>query len=361
MRIGIDTQTTLGQKTGFGFYVSNLVAELRAIGSYHYESFAPQTERDFSAPQRFWWDQLLLPARARRAKVDILHQPAFSAPVFYQGKVVVTVHDLIAIFFGEEIPFFSRQYFGRWMPFSYRFADHIIAISENTKRDIVRTLGIRQDKISVIYEAAGATYHPVQDPARIKRIKARYQTGDRYLLHIGTLNPRKNLSFLIEVFANLIGRSRDLNLVIAGKPGWYYEGLFQQVESLGLTKRVKFLGYVPEQDKPALLTGASAFVFPSRYEGFGLPVLEAMACGCPVVAARVSSIPEVVGEAGILLPLNDTSAWVRALSRMSQPQFRNKLRLAGLKQARKFTWRKAAEQTIAVYEKVYETNPANHL
>lgn len=352
MKIGIDTQTTLGQKTGFGFYVSNLVRELKAIGSHHYLLFAPDSEHDFSAPQRLAWDQFGLPSRARAAKVDILHQPAFSAPILYPGKVVVTVHDLIAIFFGEEIPFFSRQYFSRWMPFSYRFADHIIAISENTKRDMIKILGFPEEKITVIYEAASVNYRPVGDRSIITRVQAKYKTGSDYLLHIGTLNPRKNLSFLIEVFAKLIESGSTLNLVIAGKPGWYYEGLFAQVLRLGLTGRVKFIGYVPENDKAALLSGAFAFVFPSRYEGFGLPVLEAMACGCPIVAANVSSIPEVVGDSGILLPLEDKAAWVSALRSLNRPKAATKLRATGLKQAQKFSWRKAAQQTIAVYEMV---------
>ncbi len=352
MKIGIDTQTTLGQKTGFGFYVSNLVRELKAIGSHRYLLFAPDSEHDFSAPQRLAWDQFGLPSRARGAKVDILHQPAFSAPVFYPGKVVVTVHDLIAIFFGEEIPFFSRQYFSRWMPFSYRFADHIIAVSQNTKRDIVKILGFPEQKVTVIYEAASTSYRPVRDRSAIGRVQAKYKTGNEYLLHIGTLNPRKNLSFLIDIFAKLIEGKSMLNLVIAGKPGWYYEGLFTQVQRLGLTGRVKFIGYVPENDKAALLSGAFAFVFPSRYEGFGLPVLEAMACGCPVVAANVSSIPEVVGDSGILLPLEDKTAWVRALRSLNRPGRTTKLRVTGLKQAQKFSWHKAAQQTIAVYEKI---------
>jgi len=353
VKIGIDTQTTLGQKTGFGFYVSNLVEELKAIGSHQYLLFAPDSEHDFSAPQRLTWDQFGLPSRARAAKVDILHQPAFSAPVFYPGKVVVTVHDLIAIFFGEEIPFFSRQYFSRWMPFSYRFADHIIAISENTKRDIIKILGFPEEKITVIYEAASTSYRPVRDRGAISRLQAKYNTGSDYLLHIGTLNPRKNLAFLIDVFAKLIEKGSTLNLVIAGKPGWYYEGLFTQVQRLGLSGRVKFIGYVPESDKATLLSGASAFVFPSRYEGFGLPVLEAMACGCPVVAADVSSIREVVGESGILLPLDDNAAWVQALRSLDRSGLRVKLRTAGLKQAQKFSWRKAASETIKVYERVF--------
>lgn len=353
MRIGIDTQTTLGQKTGFGFYVSPLVRQLKKISGHRFLLFAPETEHDFSAPQRFIWDQFILPSRAAAAKVDILHQPAFSAPIFYPGKVVVTVHDLIAIFFGEEIPFFSRQYFGRWMPFSYRFADHIIAISENTKKDIVSTLRIPEDKITVIYEAPPDGFKPVRDPARLRAITRKYGTGGRYLLHIGTLNPRKNLEFLIEVFANLRRQLPDLNLVIAGKPGWYYEGLFKQVKDLGLSSQVKFLGYLPDQDKPALLSGAYAFVFPSRYEGFGLPVLEAMACGCPVVVADLSSLPEVVGDAGILLKPDSKAAWVKALKSLARHELRQQFVVKGLKQAKKFSWQKSAEQTIKVYEKVF--------
>lgn len=358
MKIGIDVQTTLGQKTGFGFVVKNLVEELKNIKGHQYILFSPDTHKDFSAPQRFWWDQVELPRRAAFAGVDILHQPAFSAPIFYPGKIVVTVNDLIAIVYGKDIPFFSRQFFGRWMPFSYRKADHIISISQHTKFDIVRLLKIPEEKITVIYLAAGEEFRPIHSRSSIRNVIMNYQAGQNYLLHVGTLNPRKNLGFLIDIFAAVVKKFPDYKLIITGKYGWYYEGLFEKVTKLGLEKKVIFTGYVRDQDKPALYNGATLFTFPSLYEGFGLPPLEAMACGVPVVASNASSIPEVIGESGVLLAPNDVNGWVKEITiLLESKKLRQKLSLAGLKQAKKFSWRQTALETIKVYEKVKRLNP----
>ena len=153
-KIGIDVQTTLGQKTGFGYYVENLVKELQNIkDGVGYELISPGSKNDFSTPQRLVWDQFILPKIAREKGVDLLHQPAFSAPIFFSKPVVVTIHDLIAIKYGRDISFWSRQYFGRFMPFTYHFADHIMASSEYTKKDIMEVLKIPEEKITVAYLA----------------------------------------------------------------------------------------------------------------------------------------------------------------------------------------------------------------
>lgn len=358
MKIAIDIQTTLGQKTGFGFYVKNLVAHLKKINSHHqYALFAPNTQKDFSAPRRWWWDQVEVPLKARQAGVDILHQPAFSAPILYRGKVVVTVHDLIAIVYGQDIPFFARQYFGRWMPFSYRAADHIIAISEHTKQDLVKLLNINDRAITVIPLACGEQFKPPKDSRRFGDALAKYRVKMPYILHVGTLNPRKNLHFLIRVFAEVVKRLPNYNLVITGKFGWYYEGLFKLVKEFGLTDKVIFTGYVLDEDTPELYGGAAIFAFPSVYEGFGLPPLEAMACGAPVVASGVSSIPEVVGQAGILLEPNDLSGWTQAICKvLRDARLARKMRQAGFAQSRKFSWDKTAAATIKVYEKIHSSD-----
>lgn len=354
MRIGIDIQTTLGEKTGFGFYVSNLVKHLKDIdNSNKYLLFKPETEEDFSAPQRFIWDQVKFPKLAKKNKVDILHQPCFSAPIFHDGmKIVVTIHDLIAIRFGKDIPFYSRQYFGRWMPFSYRYADEIIAVSEYTKKDIIKLLNIPDKKITVIPLAVDDCFKEIHDKEVINAVKNKYHITGNYLLHLGTINPRKNLEFLIEVFSAL--EDNNLKLVITGKKGWYYEGLFDLVKKLGLEDRVIFTGYIDDEDKPALYNGASIFLFPSIYEGFGLPPLEAMACGTPVICSNTSSIPEVVGSAGILISPTDKLCWVREIKKvLEDKQIYNALSKKALIQATKFSWDRCAKQTIQIYEKLY--------
>jgi glycosyltransferase involved in cell wall biosynthesis len=353
MKIAIDVQTILGQKTGFGFYVNNLTQNLKAIDKKNeYFLLKPKTDKDLSAPQRLLWDQIDVPNLARKNHVDILHQPCFSAPIIHSNmKVVVTIHDLIAILYGQDIPFFSRQFFGRWMPFSYKFADRIIAISNHTKKDIIKFLHVPEEKIKVIYLAAADTFRKKNTKEEIEKIKAKYQTGDKYILHTGTLNPRKNLEFLIKVFHEVIKELPNYNLVIAGKKGWYYEGLFELVSKLNLDKKVIFAGYIPDEDAPILYQGSSLFVFPSLYEGFGLPPLEAMSSGVPVVSSNTSSLPEVIGDGGILLSPQDKSAWIKAIKKiLKDDNFRKKMSQKAIDQAQSFSWEKCAKETLAVYE-----------
>lgn len=352
MKIGIDAQTTVGQPTGFGFYVQNLTDTLLKIDQKNkYLLFYPKGKRDLSTPARLWRDQATIPFEALRKGVNVLHHPCFSVPIITPMPVVVTVHDLIANFFGEDIPFYSRLFFARWMPFSYRWATRIIAISSHTRADVMRVLNIPAEKIRVIPLAAGAHYRPIKDKAEIARVRARYKIAPDYLLHVGTLSPRKNLEFLVRVFRTLAPQYPSLQLVLTGKKGWYYQGLFHLVRKEGLTKRVIFTQYVDEADKPALYSGARIFAFPSLYEGFGLPPLEAMACGTSVVASNTSSVPEVVGDAGILLSPHSEKEWITTLSHLlNNGREREVLRARGLKRAQLFSWEKTAQQTIEVYE-----------
>ncbi len=356
MRIGIDTQTTLGRKTGFGFYVSNLVDNLERIDKKNqYVFLQPEGERDFSTPERLIWDQVTIPKLAKQNDLDIFHQPCFSTPVFYRGKVVVTIHDLISVFFGYNIPFWSRQFFAKWMPFTYRFADHLIAVSHHTKKDAIKVLGIPEEKITVIHEAADAKYHVIHDSKLIKGVLHKYNLPENpFILHVGTLEPRKNLQFLVRAFA-LAKKDPSFvaKLVITGKKGWYYEGLFTLVDELKLQEEVIFTGYVEDDDLPALYNAARIFAFPSQYEGFGLPPLEAMASGTPVISSNTSSMPEVVGDGGILLPPKNEQQWAEAmLSLMSDEKRWQVLRKNGLAQAEKFSWERCARETVAVYQKV---------
>ena len=303
-------------------------------------------------PKRFLWDQISIPLSAYKNRVDIFHQPCFSLPLIFRGKVIATIHDLIAIKFPRDIPFFSRQFFSRWMPFSYRKADHVICTSLHTKQDLIAIAKIPANKISVIPLAANDNFKP----ARIKSLlPKKFKIEYPYFLHVGTLNPRKNLIFLVEVFAEVVKKHPDHQLVLTGKKGWYFEALFEKIKELGIVQKVIFTDYISEDEKLSLYQNAFGFLFPSIYEGFGLPPLEAMKCGVPVVASDVSSIPEVVSDAGILVSPLDKAGWVSAVEQLiEKPQYRQNLIMKGFQQADKFSWRHTAEQTLAIYEKVFK-------
>lgn len=354
MKIAIDTQTTLGQKSGFGFYVKNLVEALAKVDPKNeYVLISPSTERDFSTPQRWFWDQFIFPRRARKARVDLLHQPCFSAPLGYSGKVIVTCHDLISIFFPENLPLASRLFYSKWEPFSYRKASKIIAISEHTKRDIMALLKIPEEKIRVIPLAASKDFRPIKSKRKIKEVQKKYKTGENYILDVGTIEPRKNLPFLVRSFALAVREGVDANLVITGKKGWYYQGLFKLVADLNLQDKVIFTGYVAEYDLPALYSAAKAFVFPSLYEGFGLPPLEAMACGVPVISSNTSSMPEVIGKAGILISPKDERLWAKTIVNILKDKaLALTLGQWGIRQAKKFSWEETARKTVEVYKEV---------
>ena len=354
MKIAIDTQTILGQPTGFGYYVKNLVESLQKIDSKNkYLLFATDQAKDLYTMERFLWDQFKFPFKSSRAKADILHQPCFSVPIFYRGKKVVTVHDIIPVLFPENLPLVSRLFYSKWMTFTYKYTDMIITDSQCTKNDLVKHLKINPEKIRVIYLAVSESFKPERSLDKLQKTKTKYKTGEKYFIHVGTLEPRKNLLFLVRAYAQAVKRGLKENLIIVGKKGWYYDDLFSLVKDLKLEKRVIFTGYADDQDIPALYSGATALTFPSVYEGFGFPPLEAMACGTPVITSNTSSLPEVVGEAGILLPPKDEKKWAENMLKLAGNRaLSGKLREAGLKQAKNFSWVATAEQTIEVYEKM---------
>ncbi len=352
MKIAIDTQTTLGRKSGFGFYVENLVKNLERIDKENdYSLINKGTEEDLNSPQRFWWDQAGFLKKAKKLKADVLHQPCFSLPVFGKMKKIVTVHDLIPIRFPKNLNWPSRMFFTKWMPYTYKFADRIITISESTKKDLIDILKLDSDKIKVIYEAAGDEYRVVEDFDRIKVVKDKYKIEGPYILNVGTLEPRKNLEFLIKVFAGVV-KDKDIGhkLVLVGKKGWGYEMMFDLIKKLDLEERVIWTDYVEDGDLPYLYSGADLFVFPSKYEGFGLPLLEAMSCGVPVISSNTSSMPEVVGEVGILISPDHENEWVENIIKvLGNSEKQREMKSQGLKRAGEFSWEKCARETLDVY------------
>jgi glycosyltransferase involved in cell wall biosynthesis len=236
-------------------------------------------------------------------------------------------------------------------------AQRILADSESTRRDLIELLDVPPERVTVLYPGVEGRFRPVRDPEELGRVRDRYQLPERFVLGLSTLQPRKNFAGLVEGFRRLVGTRSDLpetaklQLVIGGAKGWMYDDAFVAVAEAGLEHRVHFAGFVDDADLPALYSLAVAFAFPTWYEGFGLPALEAMACGTPVVAADNSSLPEVVGEAGLLADAADPDALARALARLlTEEGLRERLTVAGPVRAAEFRWETAARQLFDIYQ-----------
>ncbi len=314
------------------------------------------TERRLPLSERWLtiaWHRLRLPLPADlfTGRVDVFHSPDFVLPPVRRGtRTLVTVHDLSFLRVPQCADAGLRAYLSQVVPRSVARADHVLADSESTKRDLIELLGTEPDKISVVPAGVEPRFRPVADGEALERVRQRYGLPRRFILSLGTLEPRKNFTALIEAFAKLGERERKL--VIAGGQGWLYEDIFATIERLGLADRVVFTGFVADEDLPALYSLAELFAFPSLYEGFGLPPLEAMACGVPVVCADNSSLPEIVGRAGLLLEATDTAGLAAAMHRiLADEAVRRGMVEKGLRQAQQFTWERAAERLLAVYER----------
>jgi glycosyltransferase involved in cell wall biosynthesis len=381
MLIGIDaSRATAARRTGTETYSLRLIRELLTLGEAHrfrlYFNQAPPPNFSDGAEQRIipfprLWTHLRLSWEMLTQPPDLLFIPSHVLPLAHPERSVVTVHDLGYLYHPEAHTLFQNIYL-RWSTrYNARSAARVLADSNATCRDLVRHYRIPQEKIVVVYPGRNETLTPVTEPSAFAAVRARYNLTGSYLLYVGTLHPRKNLVRLIQAFAALFQswndtpgrvngptpRSRspvsDLHLVLAGQKGWLYDGIFAQVRKLGLTDRVSLTGYVPDADLPALLSGALAFVYPSLYEGFGFPVLEAMACGTPVVCSNVSSLPEVAGDAALQVDPLDTDALAAALHRVVADEgLRHELVERGFRQVQRFSWRRCAQGTLQVLEDV---------
>jgi glycosyltransferase involved in cell wall biosynthesis len=298
---------------------------------------------------------LTLSRELRRHPVDVLHVQ-YTAPPFAPCPVVTTIHDLAF----EHLPeTFNRR---SWMQLrltvrqTARRAAHIITVSEYSRADIGRTYGIAPQRITVTPEAAPPNLLPVTNETELRRIRENYGIRENYILSLCSIQPRKNLVRLIEAYSSLRGLRPEVKLpqlVLAGKRGWLDSETFRAAERNALGNDLLFTGYVPEPDLAGLYSGAICFVYPSYFEGFGLPVVEAMQCGVPVIAGNRTSLPEIVGEAGLLFDPFDTQALVSALKHvLDDAEYRASLRAKGLAKAKQFNWRTTARLTLGVYERV---------
>lgn len=281
-------------------------------------------------------------------QVDLFHATEHLLPRLRQIRSVFTLHDLIFQFDPDSHKPLNIAFLKTMMPRFLKAAGAIIAVSECTRRDAITFYGVPSSKIYVIYEGVDPRFAPVADPAELARVRAAYRLPDQFMLHLGTVEPRKNLPLMFEVAA----RTRT-PIVIAGRLGWLTGPILAKVKELGVEDHVTFTGYVADDDLPAVISAASLLAMPSKYEGFGLPVLEAMACGTPVVASNTSSLPEVGGEAALYAAPDDVRSWIEIIEQVTEDApLRAALREKGLRQAAKFRWETMARETLEVYRDV---------
>jgi glycosyltransferase involved in cell wall biosynthesis len=282
--------------------------------------------------------------------VDVFHATEHLLPRLKHTRSVFTLHDLIFLFDPDSHKPLNIAFLKIMMPRFLKAADAIIAVSECTKRDAINLYGIPADKIHVIYEGVDPRFTPITDPDRLSQVRSKYHLPDRFILHVGTIEPRKNLPLLFEVAAQT-----NKPVVVAGKLGWLTDPILAKVKELGVEDRVTFTGFIDDDDLPTLISAANVLAMPSKYEGFGLPILEAMACGTPVVASNAASLPEVGGDAALYAWHDDVRSWMRLLSlALDDAELRGWLREKGLRQAAKFRWDKMARETAEVYRNLPE-------
>jgi glycosyltransferase involved in cell wall biosynthesis len=373
MRIGIDYTAAARQRAGIGRYTRELVNALLKLESpYRYVIFAavggldPSCRKENIAPlhghteirtlslsddwlARLWHRlRLPVPVEAITGPINLFYSPDFVLPPTRSTtRTLLTVHDLSFLRYPEAFVPPLCRYLEQVVPRSVARADLVLADSAHTRADLVNLLGTPAQKVRVLYSGVDARFCPQPEEGERQRLQARYGVGERpYILAVGTIQPRKNYPRLIQAFGRL---DVEAQLVIAGAPGWLYQDTLTEAEKYG--DRVRILGFVNDEDLPALYRNAVLFVFPSLYEGFGLPVLEAMACAVPVVCSNASSLPEVAGHAALLVDPLDTDGLAQAIAMaLTDADLRREMVARGLAQAAQFTWKRAATQLHEAFD-----------
>lgn len=362
MRIGIFSSVLNAARTGIGNYTSHLISGLASYAPSDTVVLINDRHTDgFSNPEIVirnplplfrtygWYPYATLRIRSHPG-VDVIHNP-YQVPTWFSPghPYVITIHDLTPILFPDEHPRGVPAFFRLLLPRTLRDAGMIIADSGSTKSDLMHTLHIPEEKIRVVYPGVDSRFRPADDCG----IREKLRLEGPFILTVGTIEPRKNLVGLLNAYRELRDGGIRHRLVVAGGLGWRYDRIFPTVRSLGLEDSVTFTGYVDSADLPALYSAADVFAYPSLYEGFGFPPLEAMACGCPVVTSDVSSLPEVAGDAAILVNPRDSSAIAAGIRELlGDESLRADMSRKGREQALRFSWERCVRETAAVYREV---------
>jgi glycosyltransferase involved in cell wall biosynthesis len=368
MRIGIDARLVFYSQAGIGQYILHLVNGLAKVDREN-EYVLLQSRKDHSTiveqpnfrrvslwtPSHHRIERHALNVELMRLGLDILHSPDFIPPHRPGCRSVITIHDLAFLLYPHFLTKESARYYGH-IDQAVRWTDQIIAVSNSTKRDTIQHLGVAEDKITVVYEAASAIFRPIDREAAREQVRKRYGADGRFLLFVSTIEPRKNVPTLLRALRQLTEcYKEDVHLILAGGRGWLFEDAFAVVEQLKLDSRVHFVGRVSSEDLLYLYNAAELLAHPAFYEGFGLPPLEAMACGLPVIVSNVASLPEVVGDAGILIDPHDVDELTVSMWRvLNEAETRREMREKGLRQAARFSWERAAGETAAIYKRAFE-------
>ena len=376
-RVAIDYTPAYEQGGGIGRYVRELVTALARLDhdtdyrlfvtGAHQRDLPPTPGDNFHwRPSAFspkWfarvWHRARLPlsVEAFTGRVDLFHATDFVLPPTLSGtRTLLTVHDLSFVRVPETTSPKLKIYLDQVVPRSVARADHVLADSQATKADLMALYGVADSKITVLLSGVDSRFERVENAGVHQALRVKYRLGDRpYIFSVGTVQPRKNYARLIRALATLRAEGRDLGLVIAGGRGWLDDPIYSAIRGNGLAQYVQLIGFADDEDLPALYSGAAAFAFPSLYEGFGLPILESMACGTPVVTSNVSSLPEVAGFDALMVDPTDVDALTDALRRLlDEPTLRERLIAGGLERAREFTWDRAAQELKNIYSSLLD-------
>ena len=374
MKIAIDVRTVLPNRSGVGNYVLNLIQNLRQVDPRPIYYFLSQKKNlpllghlareqnpfltlfsHENHPLSDFWEHFILPVRLKKMGIHVFHGPASLIPFRReQYGLVVTIHDLVAFLFPETIPLKYGAYMRYLLRQAVKKADKIIAVSYHTRQDLIKILKVPPEKIRVIHEAASPIFRSHDKKEVQARIKEGYGITKKFIYHLGNIEPRKNLIVLLEAFTRVCRELGDeYQLVVSGQKGWLTRALSRYLKNYPMRDQILFTGYVPMEHIPLFMNGAELFVFPSLYEGFGLPVLEAMSCGTPVISSNRSSIPEIVGSAGVLVdPTRIQDLADRIVALLRNPEERMRLSRLGLERSARFSWEEAARKTLEVYRSV---------
>jgi len=374
MKICLDISPAISHPAGIGRYVFELCNSLLQIDQqnkyivFHNQRKNTALQAPFdkldkisvSMHSKLWRSLVLFSQLSNHSQDKIFRDTAlFHAtdhllPNITNAKSIFTLHDITYILFPGSHTFFNKLFLKAMIPTFLRKSDAIITPSEITKKDAINFYAINPDKIYVIPHGVSPNFHRIA-PVIIHEITRKYHLPDRYLLYVGTIEPRKNLSLIFKALKSIKASGFKTKLVLVGKLGWYYRQVFPHILELDLEKDISILGYVPEEDLPAIYSGADVFVYPTHYEGFGLPVLEAMACSIPVVCSNIPSLREVADKAVLMInPLDPEELTEAIIYLLSNSELKTDLQEKGLERSKQFTWQNCAYKTLQVYQSVME-------